>query len=38
MTVDVPGDIEVLNCEHLVIVELAGCLKVPGYAMVLFGA
>ena len=38
MTVDVPSDIEVLNCENLVILELQNCLKTPGYAMVLFGA
>ena len=38
MTVDVPSDIEVLNCENLVILEIPSALKVPGYAMVIFGA
>ena len=38
MTVDVPGDVEVLNCENLVIVEIPSFLKVRGYIMVIFGA
>lgn len=38
MTVDVPGDVEVLNCENLVILEIPSFLKVRGYIMVIFGA
>ena len=38
MTIDVPGDVEVLNCENLVILEIPSFLKVRGYIMVIFGA
>ena len=33
-----PSDLEVLNCENLVILENPSYLKVPGYMMAIFGA
>ena len=38
MTVDVPGEVEVLNCEHVMLLELPIYLGAPGFLMVIFGA
>ena len=38
VTVHVPADVEVLDCENLFILEIPDSLRVPGYVMLLFGA
>lgn len=38
VTVEVPGAVEVLDCENLVILELPSHLNEPGFIMVIFGA
>lgn len=38
MTLDIPGDVEVLNCENIVLLEIPLALKTPGFIMVIFGA
>lgn len=35
---DIPGDIELLDCENLVILEIPSFLNVKGFIMVVFGA
>jgi len=38
VTVDVPGEIEVLNCENAVVLEMPPYLGESGSLMVIFGA
>ena len=38
VTLDIPRDLDLLNGEHVILLEIPNFLAIPGFFMVIFGA